>query len=214
MLHFIKSIIANLFFAEEFEYLEYLESGRKRQRHYLDETNKELVCLKETLKQNDDAYENLIKEYKLSLEKNESLESELNEVFQIYFDTVDQIEKLEHEKSSLSKQVSTLDKKLNKKNIELESRMGKRCCSGDFCECVYTEPSLGVYNIHASSGCSTTIKQELSDNVAVYVDDLAGGKVIKQEANKCVKINKEGEIEEGYTKKKCDKGYSYKLIRE
>jgi len=50
-------------------------------------------------------------------------------------------------------------------------------------------------------------------DVAVFVEDLAGGKVIKQEANKCIKISKDGDIEEGHTKKKCDKGFSYKLIR-
>lgn len=55
---------------------------------------------------------------------------------------------------------------------------------------------------------------EFDDSVAVYVDDMLGGKVIKQEATKCLIISKDGKVETGYTKEKADKGYSYKLIRE
>jgi len=54
----------------------------------------------------------------------------------------------------------------------------------------------------------------LPDNVLVYDDDLFGGKVIKQEGNKAIKIDKNGCVKTGITKSKCDKGYSYKLIRE
>jgi hypothetical protein len=54
----------------------------------------------------------------------------------------------------------------------------------------------------------------LPDRFAEYVEDLCGGKVIKQEANKVIKISKEGIVRVGMTKQKVDKGYSYKLIRE
>lgn len=54
----------------------------------------------------------------------------------------------------------------------------------------------------------------LPENVLVYVDDMLGGKVIKQEATKCIYIDKNGNIKTGLTKQKSDKGFSYKLIRE
>lgn len=54
----------------------------------------------------------------------------------------------------------------------------------------------------------------LPDNVLQYVDDILGGKVIKQEGNKCLVIAKDGTVKTGLTKAKVDKGYSYKLVRE
>lgn len=54
---------------------------------------------------------------------------------------------------------------------------------------------------------------ELSDNVLVYVDDILGGKVIKQEGTKCLVVDKDGNIKEGLTKQKADQGYTYKLVR-
>ena len=48
---------------------------------------------------------------------------------------------------------------------------------------------------------------------AIYVDDVFGGKVIKQEATKLIIIRDEGTIIEGYTKEKPDNGYKYKVIR-
>ena len=49
---------------------------------------------------------------------------------------------------------------------------------------------------------------------AEYVDDLFGGKVLKQEGNMAIKIDKNGEVQKGLTKQKVDKGYTYKLVRE
>jgi hypothetical protein len=54
----------------------------------------------------------------------------------------------------------------------------------------------------------------LPDNVLVYVDDILGGKVIKQEGNKCLIIDKNGDVKTGLTKHSVDKGFSYKLMRE
>lgn len=57
-------------------------------------------------------------------------------------------------------------------------------------------------------------KIELPDDVLRYVDDILGGKVVKQEGNKCIVIDKDGNVKTGLTKKKVDKGYAYKLVRE
>lgn len=54
----------------------------------------------------------------------------------------------------------------------------------------------------------------LPDNVLQYVDDILGGKVIKQDGNKCLVIAKDGTVKTGLTKAKTDKGYTYKLVRE
>jgi hypothetical protein len=62
---------------------------------------------------------------------------------------------------------------------------------------------------HNSCGSAT-----LPDNVLVYVDDILGGKVIKQEGVKAISINSKGEVKTGLTKQKADKGYNYKLVRE
>lgn len=56
-------------------------------------------------------------------------------------------------------------------------------------------------------------KMSLPDNIAQYVDDYFGGKVIKQEATKVVILEKDGERKEAFTKQKPDKGFSYKLVR-
>lgn len=69
-------------------------------------------------------------------------------------------------------------------------------------------------SLRYSDGGSIDWGQELPDNVLVYVDDILGGKVIKQEGTKCIVISKDGKITEGITKQKSDKGYSYKLVRE
>ena len=53
----------------------------------------------------------------------------------------------------------------------------------------------------------------LPDDVLVYVEDLFGGKVIKQEATKAILIESDGTIKTGLTKQKADKGYGYKLVR-
>jgi len=54
----------------------------------------------------------------------------------------------------------------------------------------------------------------LPDNVLQYTEDILGGKVIKQEGTKCLVVDKQGNVKEGLTKQKADKGYSYKLVRE
>ena len=54
----------------------------------------------------------------------------------------------------------------------------------------------------------------IPDDVARYVEDLFGGKVIEQEANKAILIGKDGSIKTGHTRKACDKGREYKLVQD
>lgn len=63
---------------------------------------------------------------------------------------------------------------------------------------------------------STGSRYELNfpDNVLVYVDDLLGGKVIKQEGTKCIVIEQDGSVKTGLTKSDADKGFNYKLLRK
>lgn len=77
--------------------------------------------------------------------------------------------------------------------------------------------TLGVDTGFASNfsfaWCDATAS--LPDNVAQYVPDHFGGKVIKQEATKVVVLGADGSVvANGYTKRKADKGYSYLLVRQ
>lgn len=54
----------------------------------------------------------------------------------------------------------------------------------------------------------------MPDNVLVYVDDLLGGKVIKQEGTKCIVIESDGSVKTGLTKEAPDKGFNYRLLRK
>ena len=64
------------------------------------------------------------------------------------------------------------------------------------------------------SGGNWNTELVLPDTVLQYVDDILGGKVIKQEGTKCLVIGKDGTVETGLTKEKADKGYTYKLLRD
>lgn len=54
----------------------------------------------------------------------------------------------------------------------------------------------------------------LPSNVATYETDILGGQVIKQEATKCLIVDKDGGVKTGLTKQSPDKGFKYKLVRE
>lgn len=54
----------------------------------------------------------------------------------------------------------------------------------------------------------------IPDDVLRYVDDILGGKVIKQEGTKCLVIDVNGNVKTGLTKQKRDPKYTYKLVRE
>jgi hypothetical protein len=80
-------------------------------------------------------------------------------------------------------------------------------------------PKFGANNLTCdyADGVSWTnihTNFNLPDNVLQYVDDILGGKVIKQEGNKCLVIDKNGNVKTGLTKEKVDKNYTYKLVRE
>lgn len=65
-----------------------------------------------------------------------------------------------------------------------------------------------------SGSCISRSEFVIPAEYAVYVDDILGGKVIRQEGNKCIVISPTGDVKTGFTKQKPDKGYNYKLIRE
>ena len=65
----------------------------------------------------------------------------------------------------------------------------------------------------ALSGGTWNTELVLSDTYLQYVEDILGGKVIKQEGTKCLVIGKDGTVKAGLTKEKADKGYTYKLVR-
>ena len=69
-------------------------------------------------------------------------------------------------------------------------------------------------NFATFSSGSLNFKNELimPDNVAVYVDDYFGGKVIRQEATKVIEIAPNGDIKTGLTKRTADDGYGYVLV--
>lgn len=62
--------------------------------------------------------------------------------------------------------------------------------------------------------CGGDFSITIPDNVLQYVDDILGGKVIKQEGTKCLIVDTEGNVKTGLTKQKPDKGYSYKIVRK
>ena len=64
------------------------------------------------------------------------------------------------------------------------------------------------------SGGSWSTAVELPADVLRYVDDILGGKVIKQEGIKCLVIDKNGDVKTGLTKQAADTKYSYKLVRQ
>lgn len=73
-----------------------------------------------------------------------------------------------------------------------------------------------LYSMEGSilSGSNGSWSLNLPDNVLQYTEDILGGKVIRQEGNKCLVVDKEGKVKTGLTKQKVDKGYRYKLVRE
>jgi hypothetical protein len=117
---------------------------------------------------------------------------------------ITECEKLLNEVDNLNSQVVTLKKELAEAK-DLKAILEKLYPLNEF-----------VSNCKSVLGSSVRGGYELSlpDNVLVYVDDILGGKVIKQEGTKALIISKNGEVKTGLTKQKPDKGYSYKLVRE
>jgi len=76
---------------------------------------------------------------------------------------------------------------------------------------------LTCTTVFGFKGCITSSGgwgYDLPDNILVEVEDILGGKVIKQEGTKCLIVSKEGNVKTGLTKQKPDKGHTYKLIKE
>jgi len=77
-----------------------------------------------------------------------------------------------------------------------------------------SSPDISVGDFLFATGSGHNIHLELGDDVLVYVEDILGGKVIKQEGTKCLVVDNEGNVKTGLTKQKPDKGFTYKLVRE
>lgn len=104
---------------------------------------------------------------------------------------------------------------LIEKNKEIDKLVSELRAARDLKEILNKFSGLTINgNGFSITGGSWNTDLVLPDNVAQYVDDYFGGKVIKQEAIKVIEINKDGEIKTGLTKQKPDKGYSYKLVRK
>lgn len=74
---------------------------------------------------------------------------------------------------------------------------------------------LTADSIHGLAvACGGGYEITLPDNVPVYVEDVLGGKVIKQEATPVTILDEKGKATYGYTKDKADKGRAYKLIQK
>lgn len=73
--------------------------------------------------------------------------------------------------------------------------------------------SINGKGFDLTGGCWDT-EMKFSDDIAQYVDDYFGGKVIKQEATKVIVITGEGKTETGFTRQNPDTGYKTKLVRK
>lgn len=57
-------------------------------------------------------------------------------------------------------------------------------------------------------------EMELPDKYLCYEEDILWGKVIKQEANKCIIIDEYWNVDVWITKQDCDKWRKYKLVQK
>lgn len=119
--------------------------------------------------------------------------------------------------TSSTYQLENLKKEINCKDIEInnlrEELRQARDLSSILEKLVLDKNNHSVvYGPGFNISCSGEIS--FTDDVAIYVPDILGGKVLKQEGIKCIKIDKDGNPKEGLTKQKPDKGFNYKLIRE
>ena len=113
-------------------------------------------------------------------------------------------EKLQKIHSDYQEQIKELYKKLDEKS-DLK----------DILECLSDKIKLSINGVDDINWWISWWWLSLGDDVAVYVDDLIdGGKVIKQEGNKAIIIDKEWNIKTGLTKKKTNKWYKYVLVRK
>ena len=115
------------------------------------------------------------------------------------------ITKKKEEIERLEKELQRLEKELQESK-DLKSILQK---IGEISSVTYNKlTSLSFIN---DSGCFNELT--LSDNIPQYVEDIFDSekKVIKQESNLGILIDKEGKITTGRTKLPCDKNKNYKL---
>jgi len=105
------------------------------------------------------------------------------------------------------KEIELLKKKHEEEVLKLKSELSEAKDMKKIIERLVLNDTCFAYAADGSRGV------DLPADVLRYVDDMFGGKVIKQDAVKGISINKDGKITVGLTKK-ADKGYSYRLVRE
>lgn len=120
-------------------------------------------------------------------------------------------------KAEISRKNCTIER-LERENNRLKEELKESKDLKKILEAVgkITDDYSGVLALSGSGSLSTAyedIENSLSDAIPRYVDDIFGGKVIKQEATKAIVISKDGEIKTGLTKQKAEKGYSYVLVQ-
>lgn len=137
------------------------------------------------------------KEYYILLENTKSLDYYKKENMNILLDI-----------EQLYKNISILELQLKESKQEKEKNT-------DLKEILNKLSSIKINGLsYSDTGGTWKTDFTVSDNVLVYVDDILGGKVIKQEGVTCVVVSKDGNTRIGLTKQKPDKGFNYKLIRE
>lgn len=86
------------------------------------------------------------------------------------------------------------------------------------CELTRAQDLKSILSINTGAIRTYLVKIENQErdksNNDLHVEDILGGIVLKSKANKCIVIDREGEVMIGLTKEKVDKNYNYKLIRE
>lgn len=112
-----------------------------------------------------------------------------------------------------NKEIENLKKDIQYKDIEINN-LREELRQGSILEKLVINKN-NHYTVYGH-GLDMSFSGEISltDDVAIYVPDILGGKVLKQEGTKCIKIDNQGKVTEGLTKQKPDKGFNYKLIRE
>lgn len=105
-------------------------------------------------------------------------------------------------------------KKLQEELKEAENELKEAKDLKNILEILGKNSVAGNYIFSANFATGVDNMVELSDSVAVYVDDYFGGKVIKQEATKLVVLDESGNATYYMTKQKPDKNFQYKLLRK
>lgn len=155
-----------------------------------------------------------------------SLNSDIKDLNQDLIDLYDNIDNLIDENNKLSHQNEILERDI----VEYTTHIGNyaneitslrqelnqaKDLSSILDKVLYNQPQLysrtGIISTLCDNGSGYIL--ELSDDIPQYVEDIFDQekKVIKQESNLGIQIDKEGNVTTGRTKLPCDKYRNYKL---